>query len=108
MNVSTRKIVAAGAALLFGVVVNNAVMAEATAPAAAAAMKVNAMKHKGASSTEVKVIQEALNKEGAKLTVDGHMGKKTRDALMAFQSAHNLKATGHADKKTREALGLKS
>jgi peptidoglycan hydrolase-like protein with peptidoglycan-binding domain len=114
MNRSTRKIVAAGAAMVFGVVVTNSVMAEnapAAAPQAAHAApmkKAHVMKHKRAGSAEVKAIQEALNKGGAKLTVDGYLGKKTREALKAYQSTHGLKATGHADKKTREALGLKS
>ncbi len=115
MNGSTRKFIAAGAAMVFGVVVMNSVMAEDTpaaapqsAPAAAPMKPMHDMKHKSAGSAEVKAIQEALNKEGAKLTVDGHLGKLTREALKSYQKAHNLKATGHADKKTREALGLKS
>lgn len=115
MNGSTRKIVAAGAAMVFGVVIMNSVMADdapAAAPQAAApaapTQQAHAMKHKRTGSAEVKAIQEALNKGGAKLSVDGHLGKKTREALKAYQSAHGLKATGHPDKKTREALGLKS
>jgi len=114
MNGSSRKIVAAGAAMVFGVVVMNSVMAEDKAPAAAPAattaapMKMHAMKHKSEGSAKVKAIQEALNKAGATLTVDGHLGKMTREALKSFQSSHGLKPTGHADKKTREALGLKS
>ena len=115
MNGCTRKIIAAGAAMVFGVVVMNSVMAEDTpaaapqtsAPAAAPMKPMHAMKHKSAGSAEVKAIQEALNKDGAKLSVDGHLGKQTRAALKAYQSAHGLKTTGHADKKTREALGLK-
>ena len=32
--------------------------------------------------------------------IDGNMGKQTRDALKAFQKAHNLTANGKANKKT--------
>ncbi|MDO8662827.1 MAG: peptidoglycan-binding domain-containing protein [Candidatus Omnitrophota bacterium] len=36
--------------------------------------------------------------------IDGHMGKQTRDALRAFQKAHNLTANGKANKKTQALL----
>ncbi|HKI81225.1 MAG TPA: peptidoglycan-binding domain-containing protein [Pseudodesulfovibrio sp.] len=104
MNGSPRKVVAAGAALLFGLAVSTGVMAEAKAPHKAAA---HSAMHKHGPSMLVKSIQEALNKSGAKLAADGYMGKKTRAAIKTFQSAHGLKATGHADTKTRKALGLK-
>lgn len=115
MNGSTRKIIAAGAAMVFGVVVMNSAMAE-KAPAAAlqaaapAAVTKHAhvMKHKRAVSAQVKALQEALNKGGAKLAVDGYLGKKTREALKLYQTKHGLKSSGHADRKTLEALGLKS
>jgi localization factor PodJL len=50
-------------------------------------------------------LQMALNSNGAQLDVDGKMGAKTRDALKAFQSSHNLKPTGRADAATVKALG---
>jgi peptidoglycan hydrolase-like protein with peptidoglycan-binding domain len=78
-----------------------------TAPAAqktaAHAMKA----HKAAASEEVKAIQEALNKQGANLKVDGIAGKKTRAALATFQKANGLKATGKADPATLAKLGIK-
>ena len=122
---------AAGAAMLFGVATLGSAFAAddtmapaaapadnaaapaaapaAAAPAAAAPAPAHHMHmHKHMmGSTHVKAIQEALNHEGAKLAVDGRMGKNTRDALKSFQTAHGLKATGHADAKTLEALGLK-
>lgn len=107
MNGSTRKIVAAGAAMLLGLAMSAAVMAEENAPSKPA-MTHHKVMHKRAPSPLVKSIQEALNKEGAKLKVDGYLGKQTREAIKSFQSSHSLKPTGHADKKTREALGLKS
>jgi peptidoglycan hydrolase-like protein with peptidoglycan-binding domain len=50
-------------------------------------------------------VQTALNANGAQLEVDGKMGAKTRDALKAYQSAHQLKPTGHPDAATMKALG---
>lgn len=61
------------------------------------------MAHKG-GSTSVKSVQEALNKQGATLKVDGKMGGKTKAALKSFQQAHGLKATGKLDKATKAAL----
>ena len=55
---------------------------------------------------QVQAVQTALNSNGAHLTVDGHMGAKTRSALMAFQRSHHLAVTGHADPATLKALGL--
>jgi peptidoglycan hydrolase-like protein with peptidoglycan-binding domain len=55
---------------------------------------------------EVKVVQEALNKGGAKLAVDGRLGAKTREALKAFQSKNGLTPTGRLDKATEAALKL--
>jgi peptidoglycan hydrolase-like protein with peptidoglycan-binding domain len=50
--------------------------------------------------------QTALNSNGAQLTVDGHMGAKTRSALIAFQHQHNLKPTGRLNAATAKALGV--
>lgn len=84
----------------------------APAPAAPAPAKpAAAMPHHpktGASAAtrmeRVKKLQTALNAHGAKLTVDGQMGPKTKAALTAFQKANNLKPTGRPDKETRDAL----
>lgn len=105
MKGSTRKVVTAGAALVFGLAVTTAVMAQTNSPQKVTAPHTSMHKHH--PSTLVKTIQEALNKQGAKLSVDGYMGKKTRAAIRTFQTAHKLKATGHADSHTRKALGLK-
>jgi peptidoglycan hydrolase-like protein with peptidoglycan-binding domain len=51
-------------------------------------------------------LQMALNGNGAQLDVDGKSGPKTREALKAYQSAHNLKATGRPDAATMKALGI--
>lgn len=49
---------------------------------------------------DVQQLQEALNKAGAHLKVDGHWGAKSRAALRHFQHAHGLPATGHPDPET--------
>ena len=63
--------------------------------------------HKAVGNAHVKAIQEALDKSGAKLKVDGLMGKETEAALKKFQATHHLKVTGTADKATLKALDVK-
>lgn len=70
-----------------------------------AAHKVVARKAVG--NSQVKEVQRALDKNGAKLKVDGLMGKETEAALRKFQAKHHLKVTGTADKATLKALGVK-
>ncbi|MDD5196975.1 MAG: peptidoglycan-binding domain-containing protein [Candidatus Omnitrophota bacterium] len=58
-------------------------------------------------------IQNALAKAGFDPgKIDGRLGKKTRQALKAFQKAHNLKVNGKADRRTwavlSEYLSLKT
>jgi peptidoglycan hydrolase-like protein with peptidoglycan-binding domain len=59
------------------------------------------------SSQEVKSVQEALNKDGYKLTVDGVMGNHTRSALKNFQKKNDLKVTGKPDSQTLAKLDIK-
>jgi len=51
-------------------------------------------------------IQQALNRHGAALEVDGVTGPDTRTALRAFQRDAGLPITGRADAWTLVALGL--
>lgn len=51
-------------------------------------------------------IQKALAAHGFHVKADGKWGKKSKEALAAFQKKHGLPATGHPDAKTLEALGL--
>lgn len=80
---------------------------------AAASTKAHTTKHTAKAmktvhvSAHVKALQEALDKNGAKLKADGRWGSKTRNALMAFQKKNGLKATGHLNKATDKKLGLK-
>ncbi|HEY6336414.1 MAG TPA: peptidoglycan-binding domain-containing protein [Alphaproteobacteria bacterium] len=93
---TTIRIAALATALAFGAV---AVLPVTTSPAAAASRRVA-----HPSSDTVKSAQEALNKNGANLAVDGKMGPKTRAAVKSFQQGHGLKVTGHLDKATLTAL----
>lgn len=83
----------------------------AAAPAAApVAKKAKAKASKAVAAkpnARVRVLQDALNSKGAKLKVDGLMGKQTRMALKAFQKDNGLKVTGKVDAATKKALGLK-
>ncbi len=56
---------------------------------------------------EVKKIQEALKDKGQDPgAIDGIMGKKTREAIRAFQKSNELKVTGRLDKETADKLGV--
>jgi peptidoglycan hydrolase-like protein with peptidoglycan-binding domain len=59
------------------------------------------------SSQEIKSVQEALNKDGYKLTVDGLLGNHTRSAIKNFQKKNELKVTGTPDSPTLAKLNLK-
>ncbi|MDD5730085.1 MAG: peptidoglycan-binding domain-containing protein [Candidatus Omnitrophica bacterium] len=53
----------------------------------------------------MKLIQTALKNAGYEVgTVDGHKGKKTIDAIRAFQKANGLRPDGKVGKKTWELL----
>jgi len=60
----------------------------------------------GSYGGDVKLLQEALNNHGYKLTVDGIFGKKTEDAVKDFQSKNGLKADGIVGPKTVAKLNL--
>ncbi len=60
---------------------------------------------KGMKDNEVKILQTVLNKVlKLGLTVDGVFGQKTKDAVMQFQKANNLKADGVVGPITRGVL----
>jgi len=57
------------------------------------------------SRPSVKQIQVALKNAGYEPgSIDGKMGKQTRDAVIAFQKAHNLPANGKVGRKTWNLL----
>jgi peptidoglycan hydrolase-like protein with peptidoglycan-binding domain len=78
----------------------------AFAQSRSAAPAAQPMAQKAMPSEQVKALQTALNKNGAKLKVDGLMGARTKDALKKYQSANGLRATGESDAATRAKLGI--
>ncbi|HUC60324.1 MAG TPA: peptidoglycan-binding domain-containing protein [Alphaproteobacteria bacterium] len=113
MTKSTIRLATLAAALMLGAATvlpgATPAFAQTTPPAATAPAKPMHMHkpmHMAHGSAMVKKAQEALNKGGAKLAVDGKYGPKTKAAIMAFQKEHGLKANGHLDKATKKALGV--
>ena len=74
-------------------------------PGMVGGMKNNMMKMM-MNKTWVKHVQAALISRGAHLQTDGICGKKTIDAIRAFQKAQGLKVTGMPDTETLKALGI--
>jgi peptidoglycan hydrolase-like protein with peptidoglycan-binding domain len=81
--------------------------AKQPAPAGKAVASSEVKAAKAVPSNVVKAVQEALNKEGYKLKVDGLMGKHTRSALKSYQKKNGLKVTGKADEATLTKLNVK-
>jgi surface antigen len=55
---------------------------------------------------DVRALQEALDKAGLAVAVDGVFGRDTRDALIAYQTKSGLARDGVAGSRTRSSLGL--
>ncbi|MHB1566305.1 MAG: peptidoglycan-binding domain-containing protein [Acidiferrobacter sp.] len=105
MSTSIRSTVIGGAALLLGLGTAVPVVAWASTPVVVHKMATTHKRVMG--NAHVKAVQKALDKSGAKLKVDGLMGKLTEGALKKFQAKHGLTVTGTADKATLKALGVK-
>ena len=60
----------------------------------------------GSSGQEVRRLQQALNREGYSLDVDGGFGKKTLAALMDYQRRVGMTPDGVAGRKTWASLGV--
>ncbi len=99
-----------GMVLCFGLAMSAPItFAASSAPAKMAASTSKPMakkmhKTKAKPNAEVKVAQEALIKDGAKIKADGILGKQTRAAIKAFQKKDKLKVTGKLDKETMAKL----
>ncbi|MDO8874576.1 MAG: peptidoglycan-binding domain-containing protein [Pseudolabrys sp.] len=55
----------------------------------------------------VKALQEALNKQGIAVKVDGALNDDTRAAVKKYQTQHHLPVTGEPDKATLDKLGVR-
>ena len=62
----------------------------------------------GSSGSDVKKLQEALNKNGYSLEVDGKFGPKTQAAVKDYQKKNGLKVDGVVGTKTWGSLTSKS
>jgi peptidoglycan hydrolase-like protein with peptidoglycan-binding domain len=51
-------------------------------------------------------LQQELNKNGAKVKVDGKMGPETQSALRQYQQKNNLRVTGSLDAETKAKLRI--
>ncbi len=58
------------------------------------------------NNDEVKSIQNALNKDGYNVKVDGKFGKQTQAAIKQYQQDQKLPATGQPDDATKQKLGV--
>lgn len=58
----------------------------------------------GDEGDDVRAIQEALNKKGAKIEVDGKMGRATVQAIVEFQRKNGLTPDGTIGPETRKKL----
>lgn len=61
-----------------------------------------------AAEATIKALQEALNKQGIAVKVDGVLNDDTRAALRKFQSQHHVPVTGEPDKATLDKLGVRT
>ena len=60
----------------------------------------------GMNPSAVSALQDALNKNGIPVKVDGVLGEQTRSAIRAYQTQHHLPVTGEPDLATLEKLGV--
>lgn len=60
-----------------------------------------------ASETTIRALQEALNKQGIAVSVDGVLNEETRAAIRKYQSQHHVPVTGEPDKATLDKLGVR-
>lgn len=86
----------AAAAMLVGVSPSFVAFAQTTPPPAAGAL----------TEPIIKSLQEALNKQGMTVKVDGVLSDETRIVIRRFQTEHHLPVTGEPDKATLDKLGV--
>ena len=59
------------------------------------------------AESTIKALQEALNKQGIAVKVDGVLDEETRAAIRKFQSQHHVPVTGEPDRATLDKLGVR-
>ncbi|MCT1866914.1 peptidoglycan-binding protein [Dermabacter sp. p3-SID358] len=62
----------------------------------------------GHSGQRVQALQSLLNHHGANINVDGSFGRRTRNAVVTFQSSAGIGVDGVVGARTRSALGSKN
>ena len=97
-NIRRGAAVLATAFMLTGVSPNFAAFAQTVPPAPIAA---------ALPESTVKALQEALNKQGIVVKVDGVLNEETRAAIRRYQSQHHLPVTGDPDRATLDKLGVR-
>lgn len=66
-------------------------------------------RHRHAGAPQIRDAQQKLKDAGFDPgTIDGRMGRHTREAVRSYQERNNLKATGQLDHETLSALGVES
>jgi len=95
-TVALALVVAASTLAMTGVVDNFAAFAQTAAPSASAPL----------SAATIKALQEALNKQGIAVKVDGVLGDETRAAIRSYQTQHHLPVSGEPDGATLDKLGV--
>jgi len=70
-------------------------------------VEIKKMPYFGDSGSQVRYLQDALNRNGASLVVDGDFGPKTKLALSVFQKSKKSVGTGRVGPKTLKWLKLK-
>ncbi len=60
----------------------------------------------GDRGPDVRTLQEALQRAGAVIAVNGDFGRGTLAAVMAFQADHGLQVDGVVGRKTRQLLEM--
>jgi len=56
--------------------------------------------------SEITMVQKALNDNGFRISVDGIIGKETRQAVKSFQTSKDMSVTGNLDPQTLAALDV--
>lgn len=81
-------------------------LASAITPSGPNATPITTTLRRGDQGDTVKRLQDALNRNGASVTIDGNYGRGTRSAVSAYQKTKGLGDDGVAGPATLRALGL--